>query len=406
MTKKLNEYRTAYTHASLFSGIGGAEIAAEWVGWQNAFHVEINPFCRKVLEYWYPNSISYEDITETDFSIWRGKIDVLTGGFPCQPFSLAGMRKGTQDNRYLWPQMLRAIREIKPSWVVGENVAGILTMVQPGEEIEVGRCSALFDENHLYRAKQQYVVETVCQDLEREGYSVQPFVIPACAVGAPHRRYRVWIIAHRADAGVETVQCGREDGIHATGLAADTDSNRQRKRTNEQVAVSRCKGASNDCSCSQDGTDSHSYEYRHTPCRDGGRTETEREERFALPGEREVWSQRSDRLPGLQRVAIDTECVRRNAGELHDGKSYKVQQAECREKQLVGTDCPQGWWWSFPTQSPVCRRDDGVPFDVDKLTISFAKWRRESIKAYGNAWVPQVAFEIFIGIDIEMRKRT
>lgn len=346
MTKKLNEYGTAYTHASLFSGIGGAEIAAEWVGWQNAFHVEINPFCRKVLEYWYPNSISYEDITETDFSIWRGKIDVLTGGFPCQPFSLAGIRKGTQDNRYLWPQMLRAIREIKPSWVVGENVAGILTMVQPGEEIEVGRCSALFDENHLYRAKQQYVVETVCQDLEREGYSVQPFVIPACAVGAPHRRDRVWIIAHRADAGVETVQCGREDGIHATGLAADTDSNRQRKRTNEQVAVSRCKGASNDCSCSQDGTDSHSYEYRHTPCRDGGRTETEREER-----------------------------------------------------------CTQGWWWSFPTQSPVCRRDDGVPFDVDELTISFAKWRQESIKAYGNAWVPQVAFEIFIGIDIEMRKK-
>ena len=185
------------THASLFSGIGGAEIAAEWVGWENAFHVEINPFGRKVLEYWYPNSTSYEDITKTDFSEYRGRVDVLTAGFPCQPFSVAGQRKGADDDRYLWPQVVRAVHEIRPAWVVGENVAGILTMVQPGEEVEVGSGSALFDENHLYRTEQQYVIETVCQDLEREGYSVQPFVIPACAVGAPHRRDRVWVVARR-----------------------------------------------------------------------------------------------------------------------------------------------------------------------------------------------------------------
>lgn len=116
-------------HASLFSGIGGAEIAAEWMGWENDFHVEINPFGRKILEYWYPSSISYEDITKTDFTRWRGKIDVLTAGFPCQPFSLAGQRKGADDDRYLWPQVVRAVHEIRPAWVVGENVAGILTMV-------------------------------------------------------------------------------------------------------------------------------------------------------------------------------------------------------------------------------------------------------------------------------------
>ena len=74
------------THASLFSGIGGAEIAATWMGWKNLFHCEINPFGRRVLEYWYPNSTSYEDITKTDFTPWRGRIDVLTGGFPCQPW--------------------------------------------------------------------------------------------------------------------------------------------------------------------------------------------------------------------------------------------------------------------------------------------------------------------------------
>ena len=126
------------THGSLFSGIGGPEIAAEIMGWKNVFHCEINPFGRKILDYWFPNSKSYEDITKTDFREWRGKINVLTGGFPCQPFSCAGQRKGAEDDRYLWPEMLRAIREIQPDWVVGENVAGILTMVQPGSETPLG----------------------------------------------------------------------------------------------------------------------------------------------------------------------------------------------------------------------------------------------------------------------------
>ena len=189
---------TRLTHGSLFSGIGGPEVAAEMMGWENVFHCDINPFGREVLIYWYPNSKSYEDITKTDFTEWRGKIDVLTGGFPCQPFSVAGQRKGADDNRYLWPHMLRAIREIRPTWVVGENVAGILTMVQPGKEVEVGCQASLFGEDNRKRIllRQEYVVETICKDLEREGYSVQPLLIPACAVGAPHRRDRVWFVAH------------------------------------------------------------------------------------------------------------------------------------------------------------------------------------------------------------------
>ena len=97
------------THASLFSGIGGFDLAAEWMGWHNAFHCEINEFCTKILNYHFQDAEHYTDITRTDFSKWRGRIDVLSGGFPCQPFSLAGKRKGSDDNRYLWPQMLRAI---------------------------------------------------------------------------------------------------------------------------------------------------------------------------------------------------------------------------------------------------------------------------------------------------------
>lgn len=134
------------THASLFSGFGGADLAARWMGWENAFWCEIDDFCRTVLSYWFPNSKKYANIKETDFTPWRGKIDVLTGGFPCQPFSVAGQRKGAADDRYLWPEMLRAIREIRPTWVIGENVAGILSMVQPGDEITVESQASLFEE--------------------------------------------------------------------------------------------------------------------------------------------------------------------------------------------------------------------------------------------------------------------
>lgn len=200
-------------HASLFSGIGGAEVAASMMGWQNLFHCEIQEFPRKVLQYWFPNSESYEDITKTDFHQWQGKVDVLTGGFPCQPFSLAGRRNGADDNRYLWPQMLRAIRQIHPTWVVGENVAGIKTMVESCQVTQMGRTDDLFEENYIYREESRFTLDKICADLEAEGYSVQPIVIPACAIGAPHRRDRVWIIAHRSDPRAETVQQEGQDGI-------------------------------------------------------------------------------------------------------------------------------------------------------------------------------------------------
>lgn len=216
------------THASLFSGIGGFDYAAALLGWINIFDCEIDAFCRKVLEYHFPNSVHYGDITKQIFKEWRGKIDVLSGGFPCQPFSLAGQRKGADDNRYLWPQMLRVIREIRPTWVVGENVAGILTMVQPGAEVEVGGQASLFGEDYRKRVlhRQEYVIETICRDLEREGYAVQPLLIPACAVGAPHRRDRIWFIAHRTNAGTETMQFTGKNGIYAVGTSSHTDGDR------------------------------------------------------------------------------------------------------------------------------------------------------------------------------------
>lgn len=169
-------------HGSLFSGIGGFDLAAKWMGWNNVFHCEKDKFCQKVLKYHYPESILYENITKTDFTIHRGTIDILTGGFPCQPFSYAGMQKGKTDDRYLWPEMLRAIREIQPTWIVAENVPGILN-------IEGG-----------------LVFEQVCIDLENEGYEVQPLVLPVAGVDAPHIRQRVWIVANSGIKGLERMQ--------------------------------------------------------------------------------------------------------------------------------------------------------------------------------------------------------
>ncbi len=169
-------------HASLFSGIGGFDLAAQWMGWENVFHCEWNEFGQKILKHHWPNAISYGDITKTDFSIHRGTIDVLTGGFPCQPFSLAGLKKGTEDDRHLWPEMLRAIREIQPGWVVGENVYGIINW----------NGGLVFDE-----------VQT---NLEAEGYEVWPYVLPACSVNASHRRDRIWFVAHSNEIRLRTIK--------------------------------------------------------------------------------------------------------------------------------------------------------------------------------------------------------
>ena len=314
------------THGSLFSGFDAPSVAASWMGWKNAFHCEINSFCNEILKYWFPDSEHYEDITKTDFSQWKGRIDVLTGGFPCQPFSLAGQRKGADDNRYLWPEMLRAIREIRPTWVIGENVAGILTMVQPGEETEMGSQTALFGEDNRKRVllRQEYVVETICKDLEREGYSVQPLLIPACAVGAPHRRDRVWFVAHRND---------------------DPHLDRCRNGKNKQEPLTQCKGTSNNCFSSKDGVVTYSY--------------------CELPSQRMLQGEK-----GRYKQKIPTESLHIRSN-----------------------------WENFPTQSPVCRGNDGLPFDVDNLTIPFTKWRQESVKGYGNAIVPQVILEIFKAIE-------
>lgn len=404
-------------HASLFSGIGGAEVAASMMGWQNLFHCEIQEFPRKVLDYWFPNSESYEDITKTDFTKWHGKVDVLTGGFPCQPFSLAGRRKGADDNRYLWPQMLRAIRQIHPTWVVGENVAGIKTMVESCQVTQMGRTDYLFEENHLYREESRFTLDKICADLEAEGYSVQPIVIPACAIGAPHRRDRVWIIAHTQCDGHSQQGHGNQRARakkskegqdrpqprsrrHGSGTTPSyAHGTRQRRRKNKQEPFTECSRTPNLGTRRSKRLASHSMQHRshevhqdhQSQFPDGARTNSLGGQRSSSHsygnGGKTLQPSEGTERTGCKR---DVQPKERSTSPEWTDRLSRLQQS--------------GRWRNFPTQSPVCRGNDGIPFDVDSLTISFPKWRQESIKAYGNAWVPQVAYEIFRAIEAEENK--
>ena len=148
---------------SLFTGIGGFDLAAETLDWNILFQSEIDDYCIQVL--------NKRNINEIDATKFAGYVDVVAGGFPCQPFSNAGLQQGKEDPRFLWPQMYRVIQECRPNWVIAENVLGLIS-----------------NANGL-------VFEQVCTDLEREGYKVQPFVIPAAGKDSFQERKRVWIVA-------------------------------------------------------------------------------------------------------------------------------------------------------------------------------------------------------------------
>ena len=191
----------ALTQLELFAGIGGFGLAGHWAGIKTVCQVEIDPFCQKVLQKNFPNAKRYADVKKFDGKPWRGSVDIISGGFPCQPYSSAGKRLGKEDERHLWPEMLRIIREVRPRWIVGENVFGLVNWSG----------GLVFDE--------------VQSDLESEGYEVQAFVLPAAAVNAPHRRDRVWFVAYACDNGSITPEAEQVGvGCNVAADAAQANS--------------------------------------------------------------------------------------------------------------------------------------------------------------------------------------
>ena len=276
------------THLDLFAGIGGFSLAARWAGWNTAAWVEINPFCQKVLKHHFQDATGYSDIKEFDGSGYAGRIDIVTGGFPCQPYSSAGKRLGKEDERHLWPEMLRIIREVSPRWVVGENVRGITTWSD----------GLVFNE-----------VQT---DLEAAGYEVQAFTLPAASVNAPHERYRTWVVAYAKSAESrrlsirKAAKYPKPKGYVSNGNASDA------KRCGQQGQGRPL----NPCHCAKNG-----------------------------------------------------------------------------ERKASWADDAGRW----PTESPLCSGNDGIPSGLAGITVS--KHREESLKGYGNAIVPQVAWRIFDSIN-------
>ena len=411
--------RQRMTIGSCFSGIGGELVAASMLGWDVKFFCEKNPFGRTVLEYWFPNAKSYEDITTTDFSEWRGRINVLTGGFPCQPFSFAGQRRGAEDDRYLWPAMHNAIDEIQPTWVVAENVAGILTMVEQGEVSKVAGTASLFDAfddlRGRYELRETFTLQRICSDLESHGYAVQPVLVPACAVGAPHRRDRVFIVARRVTA--DTRSCG-QSAPEQQGERERTEV-QQQSREQSQHGIGRPSAsrpiADTSCECGQRLRPRQSEVGRAQQEQSGGRGGEGGSERFAphpdshrgCEVDEHMESELADGAKpvsnGGQRNVADTchaglqEARPEQPTAGHRGLG--VRTGEWVERFGRGEEIGSRWQ-NFPSVSPVHRGNDGLPFDVDRLTLSFGKWRTEALKAYGNAIVPQVMYEIFRAIEI------
>ena len=316
------------THGSLFSGIGGFDLAADWMGWENKFHCEWNEFGQKVLHHYWPEAECFTDITKSDFTKYANKIDILTGGFPCQPYSSAGKRKGKDDERHLWPEMLRAIREISPRFVVGENVRG-LTNWNGG-----------------------LVFEEVCAELESYGYQVAPVIIPACGVGAPHRRERIWFVAYANEPRYENRS---EHGWY-------------REKSNKGVTGSIEFGII---------TNTNGAEQRNNI----GANDREA---------KEIW--RKNQSDVSRELSSDGVTIYTKGKRFQE--SNKRREMERTRSKLTSKRTN---WDQFPTQSPICSGNDGLSGELDGIT--FPKWRNESIKAYGNAIVPQVAYQIFQAIE-------
>lgn len=360
---------------SLFSGIGGFELAAEWAGWQNVVSCEINPFGRQVLNHYWPNAYHHDDIKTLTFekidyelkqrfgANWNADDIILTGGFPCQPYSAAGKRLGKEDERHLWPEMLRVIREVQPKWVVGENVLGLVNW------------------------SGGLVFEEVQADLESEGYEIQPYVLPAASVNAPHKRDRVWFVAFRTAPHPGELRLELGPTPRTLGKGQEEICREGNKPSLQPTANGKVEPIA-DANILRNTSFGEGKEIEGVGCGNNGEQKTGGEQ-----------TERADGLFGLQSNAADTSVKGLQGSEKHRSVGSIRQNSHEQPTRFI-----QPNWENFPTQPPIRSRNDGISPQLVGITIS--KHRNESIKAYGNAIVPKVVYQIFKAINEYQTKTT
>ena len=369
----------------LFSGIGGFALGLDSTGiFETVKFVEKDKYCKKVLQKNFPNIPIEEDIKDVKGK--EGDADVIVGGFPCQPMSVAGKRKGTDDDRYLWPEMFRLIREIKPQFVIGENVQGIIN-IQNG-----------------------MVLRQVQDDLESEGFEVQCFLIPASGIGAWHQRYRVWIVGHSEHNGSLTSKIKRRNTETATGTQEGTNTTGEPERTsgsrnNEDVSDTEIIGTRESRNIDQEkGSQSSSSTQSNSSSTDVSNTDSGlrgRGRTIEQSGENKVWRFYSEEEEQT-RLDIWSETIGRNvvSGEkeiiLQSNNERQQESNTSKESEgqtfsgggHVTNEAKQTWW---QVESNLCGIPNGISYELDKD-------RANRIKTLGNAIVPQIAREFGLAI--------
>jgi DNA (cytosine-5)-methyltransferase 1 len=364
----------------LFAGKGGFSLAGHALGWETAAFVEYDEDCQAVLRKNFPGVPIIKDIKNFSYeseSERIGPVDIVCGGFPCQPFSNAGRRRGADDNRYLWPEMLRVTRESKPAWVVGENVGGLTSMGR-GPSLPELLLSKVEEKTHLfgaytrylYRKRESGVLDQIITSLEEEGYEVQTFVIPSAAVQAPHRRDRVWIIGY-------------------------SESNDKRRNWIQEKRSEGPSGGSNSLNATAD--DSKPNDGRYI-----GEQEERQAPEFGIGPEQ----------------SSSSNATRRNA----QGQN-RVQTASGSINGNHGGSWERNW---LEAATLLCGMDDGLPdwmglserrtlekaikhygreaverkTGLDLRVFEFGCCRKSRVKQSGNAVVPQLVYRFFKAIDL------
>ena len=347
---------------SLFSGIGGIDLGLKATGYyKTTLFSEIDPFCQKILKKHWPNVPIIPDVR--DINGKEIETDVLVGGFPCQPFSVAGKRKGKEDERHLWPEMFRIIKEARPSIVIGENVPGIINT-----QMALGQCVS---------------------DLESEGYKVQPVVLPACSVNAPHRRYRVFIIAMVDTDNLRLPQHSSEEKEKQVGWT-------------ETPLVSGSSFMANANSSSRSSWESRGADREISAESEGLRGgESERKAR------KESWS-------GSENVANPTSFISNGGGRGDHSKEGEIQREIGRKSSFLANSTASGSQASSEERLEQEGSEEAIAVDTCSRTFRpEGNWavepnvgrvadgisdRIHRIKSLGNAVVPQLTYVIGMSI--------